>query len=148
MNIKRTLALLGFAAAFLTASSAFAEKAVAGPKGGRLLDRDPAPVEFFMNGERKAELHFYSADLKAAARGSQSATLTAERPEGRTQVALTPTPWGFVSEKPLPEGTPYRVVVQLRSAPGAKPKNYRIDLNLANCGGCSRAEYACTCDSH
>jgi hypothetical protein len=55
-------------------------------------------------------------------------------------------PTGFVSKTTLPAGEPYRVVVQVRATPDAKPQNFRLDLNLALCGECQRAEYACTCD--
>lgn len=148
MKTSHLRTMLGLAAAAVLASSALAEKIVAGPKGGRLLDKEPAPVEFFVNADKKAEVLFYSPDLKPANRAQQAVTVTAERPGGRVAVELVPTTGGFVSKNALPEGTPYRVVVQVRSTPDARPKNYRIDLNLAHCGGCKRAEYACTCESH
>lgn len=43
------------------------------------------------------------------------------------------------------EGDSYNVVVQFKQTSGAKPQNYRFVLDLSMCGGCKRAEYACTC---
>lgn len=61
---------------------------------------------------------------------------------------LNRTDPGFVSAAALPEGEPYRVVVQVRATPEAKPRNFRIDLNLATCDECKHAEYACICEGH
>jgi len=63
-------------------------------------------------------------------------------------LALEKTSAGFVSVGALPAGEPYRVVVQVRASPEARPQNFRIDLNLEECGECSRAEYACICEGH
>lgn len=132
-----------------TACAGAAEKIVAGPKGGRLLDITPLKAEFFVTPQRTVEVNFYDAQLKPTAPGSHVAALTAEPKSGRTPIALQPAAHGFVSTAALPESTePYRVVVQIRSAPAARPQNFRIDLNLAPCGECKHAEYACTCASH
>jgi hypothetical protein len=40
------------------------------------------------------------------------------------------------------------VVVQTRASAEAKPKNFRVDLNLEMCGECKKKEYACTCEGH
>lgn len=121
---------------------------VAGPKGGRLLEAQPAPAEFVVNSKGQAEIHFYDERRQPVAPTTQVVAVTAEAPTGRTVLALDKTETGFVSRDPLPEGAPYRVVVQIRPSPGEKPQNFRIDLNLAVCGGCSLAEYACTCEGH
>jgi hypothetical protein len=124
-----------------------AEKIVGGPKGGRLLEVGSHKAEFFVTKDRKAEITFYDASLKPVAPGTQVVTVMAEPKSGRAPVELEKTETGYVSKTALPEAAePYRVVVQLRENADASPKNYRIDLNLTNCGGCSRAEYACTCD--
>jgi hypothetical protein len=123
-----------------------AEKNIAGPKGGRLLEAAPARAEFFVTKDRKVEVTFYDAALKPVAPGERTVAVTAEPKSGRTPIALTRTATGFVSDGALPAaGEAYRVVVQVREAPGARPQNFRIDLNLDNCGGCNRAEYACSC---
>lgn len=136
------LAALFVGAASLTA----AEKIVGGPKGGRLLEADGQKAEFFVNKDRKAEVIFYDANLKEISPGDRVVTMTAEPKAGRTPVTLEKNSSGYVSTAPLPEGDPYRVVVQLRPKPDAKPHNFRIDFNREICGECKRAEYACTCE--
>jgi hypothetical protein len=134
----------------LTSALLFAaEKIVAGPKGGRLLDTAPQKAEFFVTKDRKVEVTFYDAALKPAAPGARLVTVTAEPKAGRTVLELEKTAAGFVSKTALPAGDEaYRVVVQVREAAGATPKNFRIDLNLALCAECKHAEYACTCTGH
>jgi hypothetical protein len=138
--------IIAVAALCSVVSATAAEKIVGGPKGGRLLEVDGQKAEFFMTKDRKIEITFYDAALKAVAPAEQVVAVTAEPESGRTKVELEKTTTGYVSKMPVPEGTPYRVVVQMRTKPDAKPQNFRVDLDLANCGGCSRAEYACTCD--
>ena len=123
-----------------------AEKIVAGPKGGRLLDTAPQKAEFFVTKDRKVEVTFYDAALKPVAPGAQVVAVTAEPKSGSTKVELEKTATGFLSKSPLPSTTePYRVVVQVRATPEARPANFRVDLNLATCGECKLAEYACIC---
>jgi hypothetical protein len=138
------------AAALMLAAAqlAQAEKVVAGPKGGRLLDAVPARAEFFVTADKRVEVAFYDAALQPAALAGQVVTVTAEAPGGRAVLEMESTAGGFVSKAPLPEGAPYRVVVQIRAAPGEKPQNFRIDLNLSVCGSCSRPEYGCACEGH
>jgi hypothetical protein len=130
------------------ASLTAAEKIVGGPKGGRLLDVDGQKAEFFVTNDKKVEITFYDAALKPVAPGQQVVAVTAEPKSGRTKVDLEKTATGYISRGSLPEGAPYRVVVQMRPKPDARPQNFRVDLNLAKCGECSRAEYACTCSEH
>ncbi|MBI2511676.1 MAG: hypothetical protein HYV96_06850 [Opitutae bacterium] len=145
MKIPRLL--LPFAA-LCAVVCAHAENIVGGPKGGRLLETEPLRAEFFVTPERKVEIVFYDAALKPVAPGAQSVTVTAEPAGGRVKLELEKTATGFLSTQPLPEGGPYRVVVQARADAEAKPRNFRIDLNLAPCGECQRAEYACICEGH
>jgi hypothetical protein len=131
---------------FSVGLSLAAEKSVAGPKGGRLLDTAPHRAEFFVTKDRKVEVTFYDAALKPVTPGTQVVTVTAEPKSGRTPVDLTKTATGFVSSAALPAATePYRIVVQIRAQPDSRPQNFRIDLNLEFCGECQKAEYACTC---
>jgi hypothetical protein len=133
----------------LTAAALAAEKIVAGPKGGRLLDTAPNKAEFFVTKDRRVEVTFYDTALKAVAPGARIVSVTAEPKSGRTALELDRTATGFVSKTALPGGDEvYRVVVQVREAAGSPPKNFRIDLNLAHCAECKHAEYACTCAGH
>lgn len=128
--------------------SLYAEKIVAGPKGGRLLESEPYKAEFFVTADRKVEITFYDATLKPVDPGAQVVTVTAEPSSGKAKLELEKTATGFVSKTALPAGDPYRVVVQTRASADAKPKNFRVDLNLAKCGECQKVEYACTCEGH
>lgn len=135
-------------AALCAAISMHAETIVAGPKGGRLLEAEPLKAEFFVTADRKVEVTFYDATLKPTDPGAQTVSVTAEPASGKTKLELEKTATGFISKTALPAGEPYRVVVQARASADAKPKNFRVDLNLATCGECKKAEYACVCDSH
>lgn len=138
--------LIAVAALCSAVSLTAAEKIVGGPKGGRLLEVDGQKAEFFVTDDKKIEITFYDAALKPIAPGEQVVAVTAEPKSGRTKVELEKTATGYVSKTAVPEGAPYRVVVQMRAKPDAKPQNFRVDLDLANCAGCNRGEYACTCD--
>lgn len=144
----KTKSLLLLAAVLCTAGLLHAAKSVAGPNGGRVLATEPSAVEFLVTADRKVALTFLDATGQPAAPGTQVATVTAEPAAGKVALTLERSPHGYVSLTPLPAGEPYRVVVQVRPAPGATPKNFRLDLNLALCGECRHAEYACTCEGH
>lgn len=144
--MKITSSFIATAVLCSVVSLTAAEKIVGGPKGGRLLEADGQKAEFFVTPERKVEITFYDAALKPVAPGEQVVAVTAEPKSGRTKVDLEKTPTGYVSKTALPEGDPYRVVVQLRAKADAKPQNFRVDFNLETCGECKRAEYACTCN--
>ena len=130
------------------AVSLHAEKIVAGPKGGRLLEAEPNRAEFYVTTDRKVEITFYDAALKPVAPQGQVVSVTAEPSSGKAKLEMEKTDTGFVSRTPLPAGEPYRVVVQTRATAEAKPKNFRVDLNLAMCAECEKAEYACICEGH
>lgn len=122
-----------------------AEKIIGGPKGGRILEVDGQKAEFFVTKDKKVEITFYDSAMKPVAPAEQVVAVTAEPKSGRAKVELEKTATGFISKTTLPEGTPYRVVVQMRAKPDGKQQNFRVDLDLENCGECKRAEYACTC---
>jgi hypothetical protein len=144
----KTKSLLLAAAVLLTAGLLHAEKVIAGPKGGRLLEAEPHQAEFFVTPDRHVEITFLDVALKPVAPGAQVVSVTAEPVGGKTTLELEKTATGYHSKTALPVGEPYRVVVQTRASADAKPKNFRIDLNLATCGECQKAEYACICSGH
>jgi hypothetical protein len=119
---------------------------VAGPKGGRLLDTEPAKAEFFVEKDRKVSITFYDKDLKPITPKDQTVALIAEPKSGKTKLDMEKKGDALVSTMPLPEGDGYNVVVQVRASSDAKPKNFRIPYLEHECGGCKRVEYACTCD--
>jgi hypothetical protein len=144
----KTKSLLLLTAMLGTAGMLHAAKPAAGPNGGRVLAAEPQAVEFFVTADRRVALTFLDAAGKPTAPGTQVATVTAEPAVGKVPLTLGRSPHGYVSTTPLPAGEPYRVVVQIRPAAGASPKNFRLDLNLSLCAECRHAEYACTCEGH
>lgn len=127
------------------AVSAAEKKSESGPKGGRLLENAPQRTEFFVNSDRKVEINFYDSARKPLAPSQQAVAVIAETKGGRHALAMERAAGGFVSKTKLPDGDPYRVVVQLRESANARPQNYRITLELHQCDECKLAEYACTC---
>ena len=123
-----------------------AEKVEAGPRGGRLLATEAPRPEFFVEKDRTVSIAFYDANQKQVPAGAQSVTAIAEAKSGRKKLEFEKKGDLLVSKSPLPEGNGYTVVVQYRPTADARPKNFRVPLNMETCGGCDRAEYACTCD--
>ncbi len=142
-----TLALLSVS--FLHAADGHAHaKAVAGPNGGRVIETEGGHAEFFVQPDRKIRITLLTEDLKTMPPVEQSITATAEATAGKAKLAFVKSGEFFVSETPLPEGSGYRIVLQIKATSSAKPQNFRIDYNSAICGECKLAEYACTCEGH
>ena len=107
-----------------------------------------AKLAFFKRGLRELPVYggqSYERQFRGLDAGAQVVTVTAEPGSGKVKLDLEKTATGFVSKTALPAGEPYRVVVQTRASADAKPKNFRVDLNLEMCGECKKKEYACTC---
>ena len=143
--MKTLLNLLIIAA--LATTSAFADaKVKAGPRKGLLLDLGGKQAEFFVEKDRTISIAVYDAALKAQPASTEVITATAEAPSGKTKIEFEKKGDILVSKTKLPEGEGYQVVLQAKSTPEAKTKNFRIKLQLYICKGCGKAEYACTCD--
>lgn len=122
-----------------------AEKIVGGPKGGKLLENTSPRAEFFVEKDRKVTITFYDENLKPVPAAEQTATVIAQAKSGKQTLEFEKKDGALVSKTPLPEGDGYVVVVQLQAKPDARPQNFRIQYDTHICGGCKRAEYACTC---
>ena len=143
--MKTLLNLLIIAA--LATTSAFADaKVKAGPRKGLLLDLGGKQAEFFVEKDRSISIAVYDAALEAQPATTEVITATAEAPTGKAKIAFEVKDGKLVSTTKLPEGEGYQVVLQAKSTPDAKTKNFRIKLQLYICKGCGNAEYACTCD--
>lgn len=123
-----------------------AEKMIAGPKGGKLLEYEGQRAEFFVEKDRTVTITFYDLALKPVAPTEQSVTVIAEAPSGKATLAFEKKAESLVSKTPMPEGDGYNVVVQLKTTADAKPKNFRIAYKTHACPTCKLAEYACICD--
>jgi hypothetical protein len=130
----------------LCAANAADKKHLGGPKGGRLLEKTEPRAEFYVEKDRTASIAFYDAELKPVAATAQVVTVIADAKDGKAKIEFEKKGDALVSKTKLPEGDGYNVVVQFKQNADAKPQNFRFKLETHTCGGCKRAEYACTCD--
>ncbi|MGV3772130.1 MAG: hypothetical protein ACO1QB_04455 [Verrucomicrobiales bacterium] len=144
--MKRNLFINCLAAVMLAFSVNAAEKIEAGPRGGRLLQKEAPRAEFFVEKDRTVSIAFYDEKNKQVAPGKQTITVIAEAKDGKKKLEFERKGELLVSTKPLPEGDGYTMVVQLRQSLEAKPTNYRIVMESHTCEGCNLVEYACICD--
>lgn len=121
-------------------------KVKAGPRKGRVLEMEAKNAEFLVEKDRTVSIAFYDAAMKAMAPTAEVVAITAEAPSGKTKLEFEKKGNLLVSKTPLPAGENYTVVVQVKATAEAKPKNFRIPLNLSLCKPCGNAEYACTCE--
>ena len=143
MNMK-VITLAGvLCAGLLTATSA--EKVQAGPKGGRILEKTAPKAEFFVEKDKSVSITFYDTAGKPVAPTTQAATVVAEAKDGKAKLEFEKKDNALVSKTKLPESDGYNVVVQLKQTAESKPQNFRFKYDPSICGGCKRAEYACTC---
>ena len=126
-------------------TSSAADKIAGGPKGGRLLEKTSPQAEFFVEKDRAVTITFYAAALKPVPVGAQTVTVIAETKGGKVKMEFEKKGDVLVSKTKLPEGDGYNLIVQVKSAPDARPQNFRFSYDAHTCGGCQRAEYACTC---
>jgi hypothetical protein len=141
--MKKLLLLAAIAALVIPTHAA--ETPQAGPLGGRLLALDAGKAEFFVEPDRTVTIAFYDDALKKTAPAGQVVTATADAPSGKAKLEFAPKDDVLKSTAPLPEGSDYTIVVQIRPTAEAKPKNFRITYLTHTCPECSRPEYACTC---
>jgi hypothetical protein len=122
------------------------KKHLAGPKGGRLLEKTEPNAEFFLEKDHTATITFYDGALKPISATDQAVTLIVDTKEGKQKVEFEKKGNVLVSKGKLPEGDGYELVLQLREKANAKPQNFRFKLETHECATCKRAEYACVCD--
>jgi len=141
----RTFAIAAALCAGLFTAHA-AGKRAGGPKGGRLLEKTEPHAEFLVEKDRTVSIHFYDQGGKAVAATTQRVTVIANARSGKSTLEFEKKGDSLVSTAKLPQGDGYPVVVQFQQTADAKPQNLRFKLDMYTCGGCKRAEYACTCD--
>ncbi len=115
------------------------------PQGGRLLEKTTPHAEFVIEKDRNVTINFYNDDMKPVAATTQSVTVIATPASGKATVEFEKKGDSLVSKSKLPDGEGYNVVVQFKQTGDAKPQNFRFKFDLATCGECKRAEYACIC---
>jgi hypothetical protein len=119
---------------------------ITGPNQGRILTQIEPHAELFVTAERKLRLTFLDDAGKPVAppSGLVATVITGERSAPTTLTFAADTD-GLLSSAPLPEGNNLPAIVRIKNDADAKPVTIRLQLNLANCGECSRLEYACIC---
>ena len=142
----KLLTLAGVLCAGLLSLDAADKKHLGGPKGGRLLEKTEPKAEFYVEKDRTVTVTFYDAALKPVPVAAQTVTVIADAKDGKSKLNFEKQGDALVSKARLPEGDGYNVVVQFKQTADAKPQNFRFKLETHECGGCKRAEYACTCD--
>ncbi len=141
----KLLTLAGLLCAGILTLNAADKKEPAGPKGGRLLEKTQPQAEFFLEKDHTVTVTFYDAALKPVPVTSQSVTVIADAKDGKATIQFEKKADVLVSKTKLPESDGYNVVVQFRQSADVRPQNFRFKLDTHICGGCQRAEYACTC---
>ena len=139
------LAIIGVLFAGIAPTSAADNKTLAGPKGGRLLERTEPKAEFYLEKDHSVTVLFYDSDLKPVPVTGQTVKVIADAKSGKATIDFEKKDNVLVSKEKLPEGDGYNVVIQLRQNADAKPQNFRFKLETHTCAGCQRAEYACSC---
>lgn len=146
MNNSHLLrALAGLVAGLLLPPASAAEKKVAGPNGGRIIATVEPRAEFLVLPDRKVQITFLDAAGKPVAPGTQTVTVTAGERSAPKILTFARSGNTLVSNISLPEGDAIPAVVQVKAAPEARTVTERFHVDLAKCGECQLAEYACIC---
>lgn len=148
MNIR----MLALAAALLTTIPLRAgdghshAKNEVGPNGGRLITSLEPHAEFLVTPDRKIQITFVGDDGKAVAPAGQIVAVTTGDRSAPVKMTFVKTDASLVSEQVVPEGNNFPIVIQIKPTPDEKFLVEKFTLNLSECPGCKRPEYACTCD--
>lgn len=123
-------------------------KIIVGPNGGRVLVSVEPHLEFVVMKDRKVRITAVTNDKKpkVAKIGEQSVKVIAGKRLSPTRLAFTRDGNSLISDKALPEGQNFPVVVQIKVDPKSKTVLDRFQLNLEDCPTCDSLEYACACD--
>lgn len=117
----------------------------AGPNGGRLLTTVEPQAEFLVTPDRKVKISFIGKDGKVIPATDQVVTVTSGERSAPVKLTFAKEGDVLVSDVAIPEGNMLPTIVQIKSTPDAKAEIVKFNLNMANCSGCQKAEYACTC---
>lgn len=118
---------------------------VAGPNGGRVLASVEPHAEFFVTDERKVQIGFVDDDLKPVPAGDQVVSVIAGDRSNPTSLTFAKSGTVLISDKALPGGNDFPVIVQIKTDASAETVREKFNLNLADCPTCDYKEYACTC---
>ncbi len=114
------------------------------PHNGRLMEIEKIHVEFLVEADKTARVYLYDEKLKPVTPSDQTVTLVVQgKDSSKTKTELVKKDDSFVSDAAItiPDGA--KAILTIKA--GGKPSNLRFDLNMASCGECKNAEYACSC---
>ncbi len=143
--IGRLLALAALTASAVTTPAHAAEKKIAGPNGGRIITAVEPRAEFFVTADRKVQITFLDKAGKAIAPGDQIVTVTTGDRSAPTKLSFAKSGSSLISTAALPAGDELPTVVQIKTIAAGKTVTEKFNLDLATCGTCKLAEYACIC---
>lgn len=123
-------------------------KIIAGPNGGRVLTSVEPHLEFFVADDRTVKITALDAKNMPAKISTQSVKIVAGDRKKPTRLKFEVKDGVLVSDGKLPDGNLFPIVIQIKTAKGAKNVNEKFNLDLSKCTGCKYREYACTCDHH
>lgn len=118
---------------------------IASPNGGRVVTVVEPHFEFWLRGDRVAQITFIDDTGKAIPVGAQQISLVGGSRSDPVSFNFVQKSGVLVSEGPLPEIKNMPIVLQIKAAPDSKKVREKFYLNLSKCGSCSYQEYACIC---
>ena len=116
------------------------------PNGGKIFEIEPDHIEFVVEADRTATVRFFDKDMKPMPAGARTITAIADAPSGKATLAFAAKGDALASTTPFAEGNAYPVALTYKAGGDAKPVNFRLKLDLNQCGECKLKEYACACD--
>lgn len=143
-TMLQKLTLLAAVAGLAATGLAHTDKK-AGPNGGRILTAVDPHVEFFVTKDRRIQFTFLDDHGKPVAPAGQAVTVTTGSRAAPTVLTFSRQGDVLMSDAALPAGNNLPGVIQIKPSPGAAEVIEKFNINLATCGECQHAEYACTC---
>lgn len=116
------------------------------PNGGKIFELEPDHIEFVVEADRTATVRFFDKDMKPLPAGTRTVTAIADAPSGKATLAFAAKGDALATTTPFAEGNAYPVALTYKASAEAKPVNFRLKLDLGQCGECKLKEYACACD--
>lgn len=143
--MKKIILVLLTAIFSLLPNNGFAEKQIAGPNGGKLLENEAPRAEFLIEKDHTVTINFFDEALKPVPAGDQVVVANAESKSGKVKLEFEKKGSALKSKSSLPPGDGYTIVVQVRKTVSSAPQNFRIKYDAHICGECKLQEYACVC---
>ena len=112
--MKKITQILALAVLTFGFTAAHAEKVVAGPKGGRILEKTSPQAEFFVEKDKTVTVTFYDAALKPVPVVDQSVTIIVDTKSGKEKIEMEKKGDVLTTKAPLPNVEDRKVVVQLK----------------------------------